>query len=109
LETLIWDKIKAVISDPEIILVELKKQAEAVKLQTDITWLDKEIRTIERQLKEYPAQEKRLINALKTGQFTQDYILDELNRNKATREAFLPDDRNLNKLKLTLLISKRPK
>jgi vacuolar-type H+-ATPase subunit I/STV1 len=53
--------------------------------QSDITSLDREIKAIERHLKDYPDQEKRLISALRTGQFTQDYVLDEINRIKADR------------------------
>jgi site-specific DNA recombinase len=96
LEALVWDRVKATLSNPDIVLAELKKQSEAAKTQNNATSPDKEIKVIERQLKDYPNQEKRLINALRTGQFTQDYILDEINRTKADREG---DLKRLNELK----------
>jgi site-specific DNA recombinase len=96
LETLVWDKVKAILSNPDIVLAELKKQSEATKTQSNATSLDKEIKVIERELKDYPNQEKRLISLLKTGQVTQDYVLDELNHTKTDREA---DIKHLDELK----------
>ena len=96
LETLVWDKVKAIISNRDVVLAELRKQAEMARAQSNITSLDKEIKVIERRLKDYPLQEKRLINAIKTAQFTEDYILDEINRVKAERIA---DTTRLDELK----------
>ena len=96
LETLVWDKVKEILSNPDIVLAELRKQADAEKSNTDITSLDREIKTIQHRLKDYPNQEKRLINALKTGKFTEDFVLDEMNRMKAEQEA---DGRRVSELK----------
>jgi site-specific DNA recombinase len=102
LETLVWEKVKAVLSHPDVVLAELRKQSEAARTQSDTTSLDKEIKAIERNLKDYPDQEKRLISALKTGQFTQDYVLDEINRTKAAREADLTRLKELKQAKINL-------
>jgi site-specific DNA recombinase len=97
LEALVWDKVKDILSNPEVVLQELRTQSEVGGTQRDIISLDKEIRTVERQVKEYPNQEKRLISLLKTGEFTQDYVLDEINRTKREREESL---KRLEELKL---------
>ncbi len=96
-EELVWDKVKDILSHPEVMLEELRRQSEIVRTHRDITSLDKEIRTVERQVKENPNQEKRLISLLKTGEFTQDYVLDEINRTKREREGGL---KRLEELKL---------
>ena len=89
LEALVWDKVKSLLSDRDVINAELRRQTEATRKQGDIASMDKETRIVQRRLKEYPNQEKRLINALKVGDFTQDYVLDEINRTRKEREADL--------------------
>ncbi|MBI4187924.1 MAG: recombinase family protein [Chloroflexi bacterium] len=102
LETLVWDKVKAILSNPDTVLAELRKQAEAERAQSDITPLDEEIKAIGHRLKDYPNQEKRLINAIKTGQFTEDYVLDEINRVKSEREADMKQRDELRQAKIHL-------
>jgi len=48
--------------------------------------IDKDISRLRRELKSGESQERRLINALKTGAFKQDYVLNEINRLKQDRE-----------------------
>jgi hypothetical protein len=49
--------------------------------------LDRDINRTRKQVKEYDSQEKRLIRALRSGEFTQDFVLDELNHLKQDHEA----------------------
>lgn len=82
LESLVWDKVKTVLSNPDVVMSELQKQLEAVRSQSDTTAIDREAKMIDRRLKEYPNQEKRLLDALRTGQFTVDAVLDAVNKSK---------------------------
>jgi site-specific DNA recombinase len=85
LESLVWDKVKAVLSDPEIVTVELNRIAELLHKQAGDNNVDKEIVRLRRQVKEYDGQEKRLISALRTGELNQDFVLDEMGHLKKDR------------------------
>lgn len=82
----VWDKVKNVLSDPDIVMAELNRTVEALRKQMGDSNLDKEIAHLRRQVKNYDGQEKRLINALRTGEFTHDFVLDEINHLRQDRE-----------------------
>lgn len=86
LESTVWDKVKNILKDPGILMEEMQKRTEEGKEQLSSGVLDKEIKTLERRMKSYPGQERRLMNALRMKLATNDIILDELNQMKKERE-----------------------
>jgi len=86
LEEVVWDKVKSVLSHPELLLEEVRKQAGANQEELSSGTIDREIAALKRKMKKYPAQERRLISAFKLG-FTPDVILDEMNQTKKEKEA----------------------
>jgi site-specific DNA recombinase len=86
LEEVVWDKVKGVLSHPELLLAEVRAQVEAGQEQVSTGELDREIASFKRKLKNYKAQERRLVSAFKLG-FTPDVILDEMNQTKREKEA----------------------
>ncbi len=87
LEAAVWDKVKEVLRQPELLLAELRKQSEVENEVVSSGDLDKDIRDISRRLKGYAGQERRMMNALRMEVATPDVILDELNQMKREREA----------------------
>lgn len=75
------------LSQPELLLAELRKQTEVENEALTSGDLDKDIREISRRLKGYAGQERRLMNALRMEVATPDVILDELNQMKRERAA----------------------
>ncbi len=86
LEEVVWEKVKAVLRQPELLLAEVRSQVEAGKEELSTGELDREIAGLKRKLKKYPAQERRLMSAFKLG-FTPDIVLDEMNQTKKEKEA----------------------
>jgi len=88
LEDIVWQKVSAVLQDPQVILAELQRQSEAgTDMPQDVANLDREVSRLQRRLKEYVNQEKRLVYELRYGEITKDLVLDEINRLKKDREA----------------------
>ena len=87
IESPVWDKVKAILSNPDIVITEINRAAEALRKQMGDNNLDREITRLRRQVKDYDGQEKRLINALRTDEFTHDFVLDEMNHLKQDRES----------------------
>ena len=87
LESVVWEKVKSVLSQPEILLGELRKQAEAEQEQVATGNLEQEIRSLTRKMKGYIGQERRLTNVLRLKLATPDIVLDEFNQMKIEREA----------------------
>jgi len=83
----VWEKVKSVLSNPELLLSEVKKQTEAEQSQVSVGTLEKEIRSLTRKMKGYAGQERRLMNVLRMEVATPDIVLDELNQMKKEREA----------------------
>jgi site-specific DNA recombinase len=94
LENAVWENVKKVLSNPEVLLNEVRKQTEAEQARVSTGTLEKEIRALTRKLKGYVGQERRLMSAFKLG-FTADIVLDEINQMKNEREA---DQQRLNSL-----------
>ena len=86
LESVVWEKVKSVLSKPEILLGELSKQTEAEKSQVSAGNIEQEIRSLTRKMKGYAGQERRLMNVLRLEMATPDIVLDELNQMKKERE-----------------------
>jgi site-specific DNA recombinase len=86
LEEVVWEKVKAVLSQPELLLAEVRGQVEAGQEVLSTGDLDREVAALKRKLKKYPAQERRLVSAFKLG-FTPDVVLDEMNQTKKEKEA----------------------
>jgi len=98
LENVVWEKVKSVLSNPEILLAELSKQTEAEQAQVSAGTLEQEIRALTRKMKGYVGQERRLMNVLRLDMATPDIVLDELNQMKKEREA---DQKKLDSLTQT--------
>jgi site-specific DNA recombinase len=86
LENAVWENVKRILSNPEVLLNEVKKQTEDEQARVSTGTLEQEIRVLTRKLKGYTGQERRLMSAFKLG-FTTDIVLDEINQMKKEREA----------------------
>ncbi len=86
LENSVWEKVKSVLSKPEVLLTEVRKQNEAEQSQLSNGTLGQEIKALNRKLKQYAGQERRMMQAFKLG-FTPDVVLDEMNQTKKEKVA----------------------
>lgn len=86
LESVVWEKVKNVLSTPEVLLAEIGKQTELEKAQLSTGTIEEEIRGLTRKMKGYAGQERRLMNVLRLEVATPDIVLDELNQMKRERE-----------------------
>ncbi|MBA7591820.1 hypothetical protein ES708_33987 [subsurface metagenome] len=78
--------MKGVLSNPEVLLAEVGKQAEAKQAQVSSSNIEQEIRSLTRKMKGYTGQERRLMNVLRLEVATPDIVLDEINQMKKERE-----------------------
>ena len=85
LEGVVWEKVKSVLRYPEVLLTEIRKQTESEQAQVSSGTIEQEIKALNRKLKQYAGQERRLMQAFKLG-FTPDIILDEMNQTKKEKE-----------------------
>ncbi len=95
LENVVWEKVKSVLSNPEVLLTEVRKQTEAEESQVLTGNIEQEIKSLTRKIKGYAGQERRLMGALRMEVATPDIVLDELNQMKREREA---DEKRLRSL-----------
>ena len=86
LEGVVWEKVKSVLRYPELLLAEIGEQSEVEEGRISNGTIDEEIKALNRKIKQYGGQERRLIEALKVG-FASDMVLDEMNRTKKEKEA----------------------
>jgi len=86
LENVVWEKVKSVLSNPEVLLAEVSKQTEAEQAQVSTGNIEQEIMSLTRKMKGYTGQERRLLNVLRLEAATPDIVLDELNQMKKERE-----------------------
>ncbi|HEY40306.1 MAG TPA: recombinase family protein [Dehalococcoidia bacterium] len=87
LESVVWEKVKSVLSNPQVLLAEVSKQTEEEKAQASAGYLEKEIKSLTRKIKGYAGQERRLMSVLRLDIATPDIVLDEINQMKKEREA----------------------
>ncbi len=86
LEGVVWEKVKSVLCYPELLLAEISKQTEVEQAWVSDGMIDQEIKALNRKIKQYAGQERRLMQAFKLG-FTPDVVLDEMNQTKKEKEA----------------------
>jgi site-specific DNA recombinase len=86
LEGVVWEKVKSVLCYPELLLAEVGRQTEAEESKMSDGVIEQEIKALNRKLKQYAGQERRLMQAFKLG-FTRDVVLDEMNATKKEKEA----------------------
>jgi site-specific DNA recombinase len=86
LESVVWEKVKSVLSKPELLLAEVSKHTEVEQTQVSTGTLEHEIKALTRKMKGYAGQERRLMNVLRLEVATPDIVLDELNQMKKERE-----------------------
>jgi site-specific DNA recombinase len=99
IEEVVWKNVRDVLEHPEVIVAELKRQAEEQnKISLQESDLNREITKLERRLRNYEKRERQLISLLGHGEVTKDYVLDEVNKLKSECEA---DQKELQKLKET--------
>ncbi|MFC1954087.1 recombinase family protein [Chloroflexota bacterium] len=87
LENVVWEKVKSVLSNPEVLLAELGKQTEAEQAQVSTGDIEQEIRSLKRKVKGYAGQERRLMSVLRLELATPDIVLDEINQMKKEKES----------------------
>jgi site-specific DNA recombinase len=98
LENEVWNKVKVVLSSPEVLLNELGKLTEAEQTQFESGALESEIKELTRNMKSYAGQERVMMNMLRRKLVTPDVVLDEINQMKQERTA---DEKKLNGLLAT--------
>ncbi|MFC2063181.1 recombinase family protein [Chloroflexota bacterium] len=98
LENVVWEKVQGVLSNPDVLLTELKKQADEERKHVSPGILEQEIKVLTRKIKGYAGQERRLMNVLRLDVVSSDVVLDELNQMKQEREE---DQKRLDSLNLT--------
>jgi site-specific DNA recombinase len=86
LENVVWEKVKHVLSNPEVLIAELRKQTELDQSNVSTGTLEKEIKNLTRKMKGYEGQERRLMSVLRMDIATPDIVLDEINQMKKERE-----------------------
>jgi site-specific DNA recombinase len=91
LENIVWDKVKSILSNPDIVMAEIKKQSEILKTKSNSGSFDKDIKCLQRQLKDYDTQEKHLVDALQMSVFTENIVLDKMNQLKHDRQTAIND------------------
>jgi len=94
LEDLVWSKVMEVLSNPEIILKELSNTNDLNQTET----LDAEIKTLEKNLRNYDERRRNLLDAMELGEFQKNEILDRLNKIKRLQT---DDETKLNDLQKT--------
>ncbi|MGB2827504.1 MAG: recombinase family protein [Dehalococcoidales bacterium] len=82
LENTVWEKIKEVLRDPQIVIAEITKQRMEANGSADSASLDNDITTLEKKLCEYDKRRNNLLEAMELGEFDKDEILDRLNKLK---------------------------
>lgn len=99
IEEIVWNNVRKALENPEVIVAELKRQAdEQSKFSFQESDLNREITKLERGLRNYEKRERQLISLLGHGEVTKDYVLDAVNQLKRECEA---DQEELQKLKDT--------
>jgi len=86
LEEVVWENVKHVLSQPELLLAEVRSKVDSENREVSSGALDKEIVALKRKLKGYAGQERQLLSAFKLG-FSPDAVLDEMKQTKREKEA----------------------
>jgi hypothetical protein len=95
----VWKNVREILENPEVIVAELKQQAEKQNIQSfQESYSNTEITKLERNIRSYEKRERQLISLLGHGEVTKDYVLDEINRLKSEYQA---DKEELQRIKET--------
>jgi site-specific DNA recombinase len=88
LEDLAWQGIRKVLEKPQVVLAGVKEQL-AIEQKNCVQGvpLDKEIEQLRKKIKGYDSQEKRLVQLLRYNEVDENFVLDEMNKIKADRQA----------------------
>jgi len=88
LEQVVWDAASEAIKNPEVIIAALREQIEDQKGSlAKETGLDIEMKKLNRKIKAYDGQQKRLVKLFRLGVIDENAILDELNQVKTDKTA----------------------
>ncbi len=88
LESIAWDSVKTLLADPNLLMEQVKRTLDSQKgTSQSEKQIDQQISRLKRQLKGYEGQHRRLINLLRYDEFSQDDVLDEINRIKTDKTA----------------------
>lgn len=101
LEDVVWQQVKSVLSNPEVLLSNVRSNIDTEKGLVAQGTLGHEIKVLTRNLKQYAGQERRLMKVLRMGVATPDIVLDEINQMKKEKEA--------DQTKLTALVQTKEK
>jgi len=85
LDNEVWNRVKGVLSQPEVLLNEIGKLTETEQMASGS--LEKEIKDLTRQMKAYASQERVMMNMLRRKLISDDVVLDEINQMKQERAA----------------------
>jgi len=87
LEQVVWEKVREVLQKPQTVLEIHHVVEDQATEDNNISIIDEQIAALQRKLKQYPSQEKRLVTLFRYGQVNEDNVLDELNRLKVEWES----------------------
>lgn len=82
LENLVWDKVRQVLGNPQVVLAEVRRR----KQESGPSPLDSEIARKRRQIEQSKKAEQRLIQLLRHADDQTDYVLDQINEVKKERK-----------------------
>lgn len=74
------------LENPEVILAHIRQELEDTFQPGDASILKSKITTLKRRVKNYDAEEKRLIQLFRYGEISKNSVLDELNKLKEERK-----------------------
>lgn len=103
LEQTTWDKIKDILQNPDVILEQVKREMQTAQEGGNLEAIDTEVVIIERRLRSYPGQKRRLLQAFKINGFEKDDILDELNQLQQDKDRDLKRHSELKQSRATLV------
>lgn len=84
-EDIVWEKVKGILANPQVVLQEIKKQAQS----TNLSQVDDEIVRKQKELQNNIKAEGRLVTLLRRAQgaiYDVDFVLDQINDVKRERE-----------------------
>ncbi len=103
LEETTWDKIKDILQNPVLILEQVKREMQTAQEGGNLEAIDTEVATIERRLRSYPGQKRRLLQAFRINGFEKDDILDKLNQLQQDKDRDLKRLSELKQSRATLV------
>ncbi len=89
MEDIVWQNVKKVLENPEVVLAGITEVLDDKRYKSGIQGLslDNEIEKLNRKIKKYSAQEQRMVRLFRLGEVDEDHLLDEINQLKRERES----------------------